>query len=114
ISGGGVGKGGLIAFRDGAGQPIARSNKACLVCHDEAYWHGRTHGARPLACFDCHTIMERQSPQFQLSPALTTTGWSNARTWGGAAGGGAALGLIGAIGAIIFRRRNGGRRDRET
>jgi hypothetical protein len=105
ISGGGVGMGGLIEFRAAPGQPIERANQACLVCHDEAFWHGKTHGFRRLACFDCHTIMLRQSPSFQLSAQMPGD-WNRPRTWGAAAAGGFALGLCAALGVAIFRRRD--------
>lgn len=107
-SGGGIGMGGLIEFRAAPDQPIERANQACLVCHDEAFWHGKTHGFRRLACFDCHTIMERQSPSFQLSAQMTGV-WNRPRTWGATAAGGLALGLCVALGAAIFRRRGPGK-----
>src|ERR1700738_2163252 len=39
-SGGGLGVGGMAEFRIDHGQTIERNNRACLECHDEAYWHG--------------------------------------------------------------------------
>lgn len=103
-SGGGVGVGDLVAFREGPQQPIARANQACLVCHDEAYWHGETHGMRPIACFDCHTIMLRESPHSQLSTPLLG-GWNKGRMWRNAAEAGLLFGALGAIGRIFSRRR---------
>ncbi len=106
-SGGGIGMGGLIEFRAAPDQPIERANQACVVCHDETFWHGETHGFRRMACFDCHTIMARQSPQFQL-PGQMPDRWSEPRTFGAAAGGGLILGLGAVLGGILIRQR---RRD---
>jgi hypothetical protein len=103
-SGGGVGMGGLIEFRDAPDQPIERANQACIVCHDEAFWHGATHGLRRMACFDCHTIMLRQSPKFQFS-AQTPDRWTEPRSFGAAASGGLILGLCAALGGLFIRRR---------
>jgi hypothetical protein len=103
-SGGGVGMGGLVAFRTGVDQPIDRANQACIVCHDEAFWHGKTHSARPMACFDCHTIMVRESPQFQLSSPMAVAP-IHPSTWRAAIGGGVIVGIFAAFGGIIFRRR---------
>ena len=60
-SGGGLGVGGMAEFRIDHGQSIERNNRACLECHDEAFWHGKTHGLRRMACFDCHVVMVRMS-----------------------------------------------------
>jgi hypothetical protein len=79
-SGGGVGIGGLVEFRIGRGQSIKAANQACLECHDEAFWQGKTHGLRRLACFDCHTIMQRVTPSSQLSRAVTGS-WNTTVTW---------------------------------
>ena len=103
-SGGGVGMGGLIEFRIAPDQPIERANQACVVCHDEAFWHGETHGFRRMACFDCHTIMLRDSPKFQLSSQMPDS-WSKPRTIGAVACGGIILGLCAALGGLFFRRR---------
>jgi len=103
ISGGGVGMGGLIEFRPAPDQPIERANQACVVCHDEAFWHGKTHGARRMACFDCHTIMVRQSPSFQLSSMAGSC--IRPHAWRAASGGGLILGICAAFGGLIFRRR---------
>jgi formate-dependent nitrite reductase cytochrome c552 subunit len=94
-SGGGLGVGGLVEFRIDRGQPIKRANQACLECHDEAFWHGETHGLRRMACFDCHIVMVRMSPAFQLAPAAAGQSWNSARTWRDAA-------LLGLLAGIAF------------
>jgi hypothetical protein len=102
ITGGGVGIGGLVEFRVDHGQSIATANRACLNCHDEAFWHGATHGARELACFDCHLVMTQMSRSAQLAPPYFAR-WSNRRTWGLAISGGILAGIF--TGAIFRRRR---------
>jgi hypothetical protein len=92
-SGGGLGIGGLIEFRIDQGQSINTANQACLECHDEAFWHGRTGNARRMACFDCHVVMVRESRQFQLASAADE-GWNNSRTWGTAALAGLLVGVV--------------------
>ena len=72
-----------------------------MNCHDEAFWHGATHGARRLACFDCHLVMTRMSRTAQLAPPYVAP-WNNRRTWGFAIGGGI---LAGIFTGVIFRRR---------
>ena len=100
VSGGGVGIGGLIEFREDGGQSVAAANRACLNCHDEAFWHGSTKGAQRLACYDCHLVMTRMSRTAQLAPAYVDP-WNNRRTWGGAALAGV---LAGVMTGVIFRR----------
>lgn len=94
-SGGGLGVGGLVEFRIDRDQPIERANQACLECHDEAFWHGKTHGMRLMACFDCHTVMVRTSSDFQLAPAAADEGWNDGRTWRDAA-------LAGLLAGVVF------------
>ncbi len=94
-SGGGVGVGGMAEFRIDHGQSIERNNRACLQCHDEAFWHGTTHGLRRMACFDCHVVMVRMSPTFQLAPAAAGENWNRGRTWGDAA-------LVGLLAGAVF------------
>jgi hypothetical protein len=111
--GGGVGMGGLIEFRIDPRQSrrhsIEAGNRACLNCHDEAFWHGATHGAQRLACFDCHLVMTKMSRTAQLAPPAVTP-WNNRRTWSSAAGGGILAGIF--TGAVFRRRlRRQGRRD---
>lgn len=85
-AGGGLGIGGLTEFRIGHGQSIETSNGVCLQCHDEAFWHGKTHGRRRMACFDCHLVMVRTTAAFQLAPAAgADASWNRRRTWGGTA-----------------------------
>src|SRR5512146_2251467 len=94
-SGGGLGVGGMAEFRIDRGQTIERNNRACLDCHDEAFWHGATHGMRQMACFDCHIVMVRMSPTFQLSPAAAGADWNRGRTWGDAA-------MVGLLAGAVF------------
>lgn len=94
-SGGGLGVGGMAEFRIDHGQTIERNNQVCLECHDEAFWHGRLHGMRRMACFDCHVVMVRMSPTFQLAPAAADQDWNRGRTWGGAA-------LVGLLAGALF------------
>jgi len=94
-SGGGLGVGGMAEFRIDHGQSIERNNRACLECHDEAFWHGKTHGLRRMACFDCHVVMVRMSPTFQLAPAAAGEDWNRGRTWGDAA-------LVGLLAGAMF------------
>jgi hypothetical protein len=94
-SGGGLGVGGMAEFRIDHGQTIERNNQACLECHDEAFWHGQPHGLRRMACFDCHIVMVRMSPSFQLAPAAAGQEWNRGRTWGGAA-------LVGLLAGAVF------------
>ena len=101
ITGGGVGIGGLVEFRIDRGQSIATANQVCMNCHDQAFWHGATHGARKLACFDCHLVMTRMSRSAQLAPPYVMP-WSNRRTWSLAIGGGIFMGVFT---GVVFRRR---------
>jgi formate-dependent nitrite reductase cytochrome c552 subunit len=101
IMGGGVSMGGLVEFRIDRGQSIEAANKVCLNCHDEAFWHGHVHGARRLACFDCHLVMTRMSRSAQLAPPYVAP-WNNRRTWSRAI----AIGLFaGILTGAIFRHR---------
>lgn len=93
-SGGGLGIGGLIEFRIDHGQPIQRANQVCLECHDEAFWHADTQRMRRMACFDCHLVMVRMSPAFQLAPAAMGETWNRGRTWRDAALTGLLIGTI--------------------
>jgi len=102
ITGGGVGIGGLIEFRIDRGQSIDAANAVCMNCHDEAIWHGATHGARPLACFDCHLVMTQMSRSAQLAPPYVAP-WNNRRTWSLAIGAGTLAGIF--TGAVFRRRR---------
>jgi len=109
-SGGGLGVGGMAEFRIDHGQTIERNNRACLECHDEAFWHGggKAHGLRPMACFDCHVVMVRMSSTFQLAPAAAGEDWNRGRTWGYAA-------LLGLLAGAVFggwRRLRSGRRHK--
>ncbi len=95
-SGGGLGVGGMAEFRIDQGQSIERNNQACLECHDETFWQGgKTHPFRRMACFDCHVVMVRMSPTFQLAPAAADQDWNRGRTWGDAA-------LLGLLAGAVF------------
>jgi formate-dependent nitrite reductase cytochrome c552 subunit len=111
ISGGGESVGGLVEFRIDRGQSIETANQACMSCHDEAFWHGGTHGARRMACFDCHLVMTRMSRSGQLAPPYSAFHMRR-RRWAVAAGAGLLIGLF--TGAVFRRRRarNDGPRDR--
>ena len=108
ISGGGRGIGGLIAFGTESAHSIESGNRACLDCHDEAFWHGKTHNARRLACADCHLVMVRESPAAQLKPPAFGK-WNSARIWGETAGAGLLGGIV--AGAFVRRRRRRSRRS---
>ena len=107
IMGGGVSMGGLVEFRIDRGQSIETANSACMNCHDEAFWHGAIHGARRLACFDCHLVMTRMGRTAQLAPPYVAP-WNNRRTWSRAIGGGI---LAGIFTGVVFRRRRGARAE---
>lgn len=109
-SGGGLGVGGMAEFRIDHGQTIERNNRACLECHDEAFWHGgKTHPLRRMACFDCHVVMVRMSPAFQLAPAAAGEDWNRGRTWSDAALAGLLAGAVfGGWRRLRLRRRRKG------
>jgi DmsE family decaheme c-type cytochrome len=69
-AGGGRGVGGIISFRgDDPSRSVADNNAICLSCHERGhrtYWSGSTHETRGLACTNCHQVMQRVSPKFQL------------------------------------------------
>ena len=102
ITGGGVSVGGLVEFRIDRRQSIEAANRVCLNCHDEAFWHGATHGARRMACFDCHLVMTQMSRTAQLAPPYVAP-WNKRRTWSLAIGGGLLAGVF--TGAVFRRRR---------
>lgn len=61
---------GLITFRKNSGEKAAADNAVCLNCHENgerAFWPASTHALRGLRCTDCHTIMQKLSPRFQLA-----------------------------------------------
>jgi DmsE family decaheme c-type cytochrome len=68
-AGGGRGVG-IISFRaDDPATKVEEINGICLSCHqrgDRTYWDGSVHEERALACTNCHQIMKRVSPKFQL------------------------------------------------
>jgi hypothetical protein len=101
ILGGGLGVGGLIEFRIDRGQSIDAANQICLECHNDMYWQAGTHGARALACFDCHLVMVRESPASQLMPPYFDS-WNRARFWSLIAFAGL---VAGAVTGLFFRRR---------
>ncbi|WP_246164307.1 DmsE family decaheme c-type cytochrome [Blastochloris sulfoviridis] len=49
---------------------VADANGVCLSCHEkgeQTYWRGSTHENRDVACVDCHTVMRKTTPRFQLA-----------------------------------------------
>jgi hypothetical protein len=74
-----------------------------VVCHDEAFWHGRVRGARLMACFDCHTIMVRESPHFQLAAQMVVDPIPR-RTWGMVAGLVVIIGICAILCSLVSRR----------
>jgi len=70
-AGGGRGVGGIISFRlDDNSRTIEENNGICLTCHergDRTYWKGSPHEKRDVACGNCHQVMQRVSPKFQLA-----------------------------------------------
>jgi DmsE family decaheme c-type cytochrome len=70
-AGGGRGVGGIISFRlDDPSHTVEETNAICLSCHergDRTYWMGSTHQTRDVACGNCHQVMQRVSPRFQLA-----------------------------------------------
>jgi DmsE family decaheme c-type cytochrome len=66
----GPSKDGLITFRKDSGESGKADNAVCLTCHEvgaRAFWQASTHAERGLRCVDCHTIMRKLSPNFQLA-----------------------------------------------
>ncbi len=64
---------GLITFRNDSGETAEQENAVCLKCHergDRVFWRSSTHAFRGVRCVDCHTIMRKLSPEFQLSAKL--------------------------------------------
>jgi DmsE family decaheme c-type cytochrome len=70
-AGGGRGVGGIISFRnDDKSRSVADNNAICLSCHErghQTYWKGSTHETRNVACTNCHQVMQKVSPRFQLA-----------------------------------------------
>jgi len=73
-AGGGRGVGGIISFRkDDDTRTTAENNAICLGCHERGertYWSGSTHDQRDVACTECHTVMRKVSPKFNLKTAF--------------------------------------------
>jgi DmsE family decaheme c-type cytochrome len=73
-AGGGRGVGGIISFRkDDLSRTPAENNAICLGCHergDRTYWSGSTHEQRDVACTNCHTVMVKVSPKYNLKTAF--------------------------------------------
>jgi DmsE family decaheme c-type cytochrome len=72
VNGGGGRLGGHIrSFRKADPRTsVADTNGICLGCHengDRTYWKASTHSTRDVACTDCHTVMKKMSPRFQLA-----------------------------------------------
>lgn len=63
-------KGGLVAFREGSPRSVDERNGVCLSCHESGqrtHWRGSEHQTQNLACTNCHTVMRKKSPKFQLT-----------------------------------------------
>jgi DmsE family decaheme c-type cytochrome len=72
VNGGGGRLGGHIrSFRKADPRTsVADTNGVCLGCHengDRTYWKASTHATREVACTDCHTVMKKMSPRYQLA-----------------------------------------------
>jgi DmsE family decaheme c-type cytochrome len=72
VNGGGGRLGGHIrSFRKADPRTsVADSNGVCLGCHengDRTYFKSSTHSIRDVACTDCHTVMKKVSPRYQLA-----------------------------------------------
>ncbi len=75
-AGGGKGVGGLISFRKDSGESAKVENEVCLTCHQrgiQTYWEASPHASRGIACVNCHTIMQKTSPKYQLAKATDKT-----------------------------------------
>jgi DmsE family decaheme c-type cytochrome len=71
---------GMLTFRPSSNESVQADNDRCLSCHERGehvFWRASTHGSRGLACTDCHTIMRKESPQFQLTSAPLVTPFIN-------------------------------------
>ncbi|BAR98137.1 decaheme cytochrome c MtrA [Blastochloris viridis] len=70
-AGGGRGAGHIRSFRKSDPRTsVADTNTVCLGCHEkgeQTYWRGSTHETRDVACTDCHTVMRKTTPRFQLA-----------------------------------------------
>jgi DmsE family decaheme c-type cytochrome len=62
--------GDIIAFGKDAPRPIEERNAICLSCHekgDRTYWKGSAHETQNIACTNCHQLMQKVSPKFQMA-----------------------------------------------
>lgn len=69
----GPSKGGVISFRADSGESAQQQNRVCMNCHNRgalAFWRASTHAFRGVRCTDCHTIMRKISPRYQLTSAM--------------------------------------------
>jgi DmsE family decaheme c-type cytochrome len=70
-AGGGRGVGGIISFRpDDKSRTVEENDAICLTCHErghQTYWKGSAHEVREVGCANCHQVMQRVSPKFQLA-----------------------------------------------
>jgi DmsE family decaheme c-type cytochrome len=74
----GPARAGVITFRKDSGESAQLDNEICLQCHEKgerAFWRASTHAFREVRCVDCHTIMRKVSPRFQLAQALDSNPW---------------------------------------
>ena len=62
--------GDIIAFRKDSPRPVEERNAICLSCHERAdrtYWKGSAHETQNIACTNCHELMQKVSPKFQMA-----------------------------------------------
>ncbi len=71
---------GMLTFRPNSDESVQADNDRCLNCHnrgEHVFWRASTHALRGLACTDCHTIMRKESADFQLTSAPLVTPFIN-------------------------------------
>jgi DmsE family decaheme c-type cytochrome len=72
VASGGKSTAAMVTFRKNSGESVAAENAVCLQCHqrgEQAFWSAGTHAFRGVGCVDCHTIMKKLSPNYQLASA---------------------------------------------
>jgi DmsE family decaheme c-type cytochrome len=72
----GPSKDGVVSFRTDSGESAELQNGECLNCHNngaQAFWRAGTHAFRGVRCTDCHTLMRKISPRYQLAAAMESS-----------------------------------------
>jgi DmsE family decaheme c-type cytochrome len=72
----GPSRSGVVSFRHDSGESAELQNGVCLNCHNngaQAFWRASTHAFRGVRCIDCHTIMRKISPRYQLAAAMQSS-----------------------------------------